>query len=275
MLYGICCPKFSSFGVVVRLLFQLLPPQESCVLVATVEISLDETNPTDWPYHGCRNVCCWEDGLKSCAVPDVWSRADIIAKLWARALIESHIQVVSPNVWRSSCGWWQIETYFNTVWYQEPHHTIMWSPRIMHDCPRISWKYTSRSGMGVEQNGASSGSWMLATWWNEWSTHAWHVNVCTQLPWIRRWSTCRQKDVCRMWDHSHTLVWISSGRSTSKSVDHKWKDTAVCLPVSAPEQFILKQPSVSILMHLSTHLSDLFPEEAPLRRFGQTMRRIL
>ena len=85
VLYGICCPKFSSFVVVVRLLFQLLPPQESCVLVATVEISLDETNPTDWPYHGCRNVCCREDGLKSCAVPDVWSRADIIAKLWARA----------------------------------------------------------------------------------------------------------------------------------------------------------------------------------------------
>ena len=109
-------------------------------------------DPTDWPYHGCRHFSCREDGLKSCAAPDVWSRADVIAKLWARTSKESHFQGVSPIFWRSFHCWWQIEACFNTVWPQEFHHTTTWSPRISRDRPRISRKYTSRCGMGVEQN---------------------------------------------------------------------------------------------------------------------------
>ena len=158
VLYGICRPKFSSYGVAVWLLFQLLTPPKSCVLVDSVEISINETDPTDWPYRGCRIVCCREDGLKSSAAPDVRSRAEVIAKLWAHASNESHFQVVCPIVGQSSRCWWQIEACFNTAAFKNPiilprdHHVPCMIVQEYHEIHFAVW-----NGCWAE-SGSSSGS---------------------------------------------------------------------------------------------------------------------
>ena len=271
VLYGICCPKFSSHAVVVWLIFQLLATQESCVLVATVEISLGGMDPTDWPYHGCSHFGCREDGLKSCAAPDVWSRADVIAKLWARTSKESHFQGVSP-----------IFDGLFIVGGRLRHASILSGlknsiilPRDHHVTHAIVQEYHENTHLGVE--------WVLSKIRNKfwivnarnmvkWVKRTCVIYLCTQLPRIRIWPTWRQRDVCRLWDHSFSYTgldfYVKVVRSQVTEYGCVWH-------VSAHQLFILRCPSVSTLIHLEMHSSDFLPEEAPLRKFGHTTRNLV
>ena len=217
------------------------------------------------PYHSCRNVCCWEDGLKSCAVSDVWSRADIIAKLWARAW-SSPIFKLCPRMFDGLLVVGGRLKHASTL--SGIKNPII-LPRDHHVSRMIVQEYHENTHLGVE--------WVLSRI----RCKFWIVNARNMVIRVKcACVTCKRLYAAAMNQKMADLpperclpnvrpfsytgldffgqFYVKIGRSQVK----RYGCVFTCL---APEQFILKWPSVSILMHLSTHLSDLFPEEAPLR----------